>query len=132
MHPQLTASHRGTYDAVFAHPVPRSLDWRELRSMLTALGCVVHEDPSGSIHLLHNGRPLIIRRTTRRNLASVEEVMQVRPFLEQLSNALRAAPAQPVAMMSPAEPVAQQGAGTSNGTGRAGKGGPSGFGRSRN
>ena len=41
MRPQLTRFQRHTYDAVFHHPDARHLGWRNMRSILGALGDVV-------------------------------------------------------------------------------------------
>jgi hypothetical protein len=37
MKPQLSGSHRRTYDSLFRHPPARNLAWRDVRSMLGAL-----------------------------------------------------------------------------------------------
>lgn len=135
MEAQLTDSHRSTYNAIFSHPLPPHLDWRDVRSMLSALGSAVHEEAGGTLHVLYNERTLVVRRATRQNLASIEEIMQIRCFLEHFSAAVRGASerTREVEMIVADEiPGTARRSDGSSSSGRAGKGAPSGFGRSRN
>lgn len=83
METQLRGSHRTTYDAVFQHPVARNLHWRDVRSMLDALPGVALEEHNGTLKVARNGRTLVLHRPVRKNIAEVQELMDLRRFLEQ-------------------------------------------------
>lgn len=83
MKPQLTGSHRSTYEAVFQHPVARNLDWRDVRSMLAALPDVVQQEHNRTLKVTRNGHTLVLHGPIRKTLADVQELMDLRRFLEQ-------------------------------------------------
>ena len=83
MDTQLHGSHRTTYDAIFQHPISRNLAWRDVRSMLDALPGVALEEHEGALKVTRNGRMLILHRPVRKNIADVQELMDLRKFLEQ-------------------------------------------------
>jgi hypothetical protein len=131
MRSELTDAHRTTYDAIFQHPVSRNLSWRDIREMLGAIaGMAVREEHNGSLKLTRDGRDMVLYRPSRKNLADVHQLMQLRRFLEQPPSAPEHAPAE-VSRTGPREQVDADNADSQSTTGRSGKGGPSGFGRSR-
>lgn len=83
MIPELTRSHRSTYDVVFQHPVARNLYWRELCSMLGTLPGVVLQEHDGAVKVTRNGKTQVLHGQVHKNIASVQEVMDLRRFLEQ-------------------------------------------------
>ena len=87
MKPELTGSHRSTYEAVFQHPVARNLDWRDLRAMLGALPDVVQQEHNGTLKVTRNGKTLVLHGPGHKNVASVQELMNLRRFLEQTDKA---------------------------------------------
>lgn len=82
MKPQLSSSHRRIYDGIFRHPVARNLGWRDVRSMLGALAEVV-EEPNGNLKITRNGQTLVLHASLDKNVAEIEELMQIRHFLER-------------------------------------------------
>ena len=80
MKPKLKASHRRVYDAVFRHPPARNLDWRHVRAMLGALAEVV-EEPNGKVKFTRNGQTLVLHPSADKNVAEVDELMEIRHFL---------------------------------------------------
>ncbi|TFG38849.1 MAG: hypothetical protein E4H48_09930 [Syntrophobacterales bacterium] len=90
MKPHLSGSHRRTYGAIFRHPAARNLGWRDVRSMLGALGEVV-EEPNGNLKVTRNSQTLVLHPSLDKNVADIEELMEVRHFLE------RSGPAEPQA-----------------------------------
>jgi len=84
MKPQLSRSHRRTYDAIFRHPAARNLGWRDVRSMLGALAEVV-EEPNGNLKITRNGQTLVLHPSLDKNVAEIEELMEIRHFLERSS-----------------------------------------------
>ena len=82
MKSQLSGSHRRIYDGIFRHPAARNLDWRDVRSMLGALAEVV-EEPNGNLKVTRNGQSLILHPSLHKNVAEIEELMEIRHFLER-------------------------------------------------
>ena len=74
MKPQLSGSHRRTYDGIFRHPVARNLGWRDVRSMLGALAEVV-EEPNGNLKIAHNGQTLVLHPSLDKNVAEIEDLL---------------------------------------------------------
>jgi hypothetical protein len=82
MNPQLSSSHRRIYDGIFRHPAARNLGWRDVRSMLGALGEVA-EEPNGNLKITRNGQTLVLHSSLDKNVAEIEELMAIRHFLER-------------------------------------------------
>ena len=82
MESQLSGSHKRTYDSIFRHPAAHNLDWRDVRSMLGALAEVV-EEPNGNLKITRNGQRLVLRPSPDKNVAGIEDLMEIRHFLER-------------------------------------------------
>ena len=82
MKPQLSGSHRRTYDGIFLHPAARNLSWQDVRSMLGELAEVV-EEPNGNLNITRNGQMLALHPPLDKNVAEIEELMEIRHFLER-------------------------------------------------
>ena len=82
MEPQLMGSHRKTYDAIFRHPAAHNLQWRNVRSMLSAMAEIV-EEPNGNLKVTHNGQTLLLHPSRHKDVAEVEELVEIRHFLER-------------------------------------------------
>jgi hypothetical protein len=81
---QLSAAHMATYDMIFQHPISRNLEWRDLRSMLSALSDSVEEhDQNVKFH--RNGQTLVVHPPRRKDFSDVAELMNVRRFLERFA-----------------------------------------------
>ncbi len=74
--------HQSTYDAVFQHPIARNLQWREVRSMLTALADKT-EEHGENFKFIRNGQSLMVHPPQRKDFSDVQELMQIRHFLER-------------------------------------------------
>ena len=98
MNTQLSGSHRRTYDSIFRHPAARNLGWRDVRSMLGVLGEVV-EEPNGNLKITRNGQTLILRPSLDKNVAEIEELMEIRHFLERSGAVASAAKAEGVHLL---------------------------------
>jgi len=83
MMPQLTGPHRSTYEAIFQHPVARNLDWRDVRSMLGALPDVLQQEHNRTLKVTRNGHTLVLHGPIQKRVAEVQELMDLRRFLEQ-------------------------------------------------
>lgn len=82
MKSQLSGSHRRTYDGIFRHPAARNLGWRDVRSMLGALAEIV-EEPNGNLKITRNGQTLVLHASLDKNIAEIDELMEIRHFLER-------------------------------------------------
>lgn len=82
METQLTGAHRTTYDAIFQHPVSRTLKWGDVRAMLVALADTVQEQ-GDSLKITRNGKSLALRRPGRSGMGDIAELMKIRTFLAQ-------------------------------------------------
>jgi len=83
METQLQGAHQRTFDAVFQHPIARNLTWRDVCSMLDAMTDVVQEKHDDTLKVSRNGRVLVLHRPVRKNVSDVQELMDLRRFLEQ-------------------------------------------------
>src|SRR6185503_11115644 len=83
MEAQLSSSHRTIYDAVFQHPISRNLAWRDMVSMLAALDGVTQQEHNGTLKITRNGRTLVMHQPIRKHVTDVQELMNLRRFLEQ-------------------------------------------------
>jgi hypothetical protein len=80
--------HQGTYNAIFQHPIARHLTWRDVYSMLGALPDVTLEDHNETVKVSRSGRTLVMHRPLRKNMDDVQELMNLRRFLEQTEAAV--------------------------------------------
>ena len=86
-------NHQSTYDSVFQHPVARNLQWRDVKAMLTSLADST-EDHGESLKFVRNGQTLTLHPPKRKDFSDIQEVMQVRHFLERSDVAAPAAVAE--------------------------------------
>jgi len=80
--PKLTGSHRRTYKTIFQHPISHNLEWRSVYGLLEKLGQLV-EEPNGNMKATRNGHTLVLTPSATKDVASEEEVMALRHFIEQ-------------------------------------------------
>lgn len=83
----LSHAHQGTYDAILRHPAAHNLQWRDVRSMLGALGEVV-EKSDGSIRATRNGQTLLMHPDGNKDVGTPEELKELRSFLERSGGGL--------------------------------------------
>ena len=94
--PELNGRHRHTYEAVFRHPAAHNLEWHDVRSLLAALGDVT-EEPNGSLRVTRDGRHMTLRAPKHTDVATADDLMAVRRFLEPAAEAAVPPPAPPPA-----------------------------------
>jgi hypothetical protein len=82
MRTQTPGNHQGTRDAVFQHPIARNLQWRDVRSMLAALSDMT-EEQGENCKFTRNGHTLTVHPPRRKDFSDVQELMQIRHFLER-------------------------------------------------
>ena len=87
MDSKLSGPHQKTYQHVFQNPMPHNLQWREVWSMLGALGGTdAVEDGKGNLKVTRNGQTLALHRPRGKDLADKKELLDVRHFLERSGN----------------------------------------------
>jgi hypothetical protein len=87
----LTGSHLRTYNTIFQHPVSHNLEWRNVRALFKHLGEVV-EQPNGNLRVTRNGQSIVLHTPRTKDVAEVEELMELRHFLERSEKAPPEAP----------------------------------------
>ena len=82
MKPELKASEQRVYDAVFRQAPARDVDWRDLRSLLSALDVAVEEHKGNGTFAL-NGQTLVLDPPADKSRSEVEvkELTAIRDFL---------------------------------------------------
>jgi hypothetical protein len=93
MRTQLSGSHRSTYEAIYQHPVARNLHWRDVRSMLDALADLARQ-PNGNLKFTRNGQTLTLSPRREKDVADVEDLMEIRHFLDRSGAASQEATAE--------------------------------------
>jgi hypothetical protein len=83
---QTIGSHQITYDAVFQHPIARNLQWRDVRAMLASLADM-KEEQNGNLKFSKNGHAVTVHPPRRKDFSDIQELMQIRHFLEQIAEA---------------------------------------------
>jgi hypothetical protein len=86
MRTRLSSAHQSTHDAIYQHPVARNLNWREVRSMLEAVADLVAQ-PNGKLKFTRNGQTLTLHPKREKDVADVEELMEIRHFLDRSDDA---------------------------------------------
>ncbi len=79
---QMSKVHQTTYNAVFQHPIARNLQWLDVRSLLNAITDVT-EEHNGNLKFARNGEVLTLHPPQHKDVSDLEELMQIRHFLER-------------------------------------------------
>lgn len=74
-----------TYNQVFQHPITHNLEWRDLQAMFEDLGTVEHEH-NGNLKVTLNDQAVVFHSPALSDIATTEQVMQVRHMLEAHGN----------------------------------------------
>jgi hypothetical protein len=74
--------HQQTYDSIFQHPIAHHLHRRDVNAMLGALA-EVSEEPNGNMKATRNGQTLVLHATRDKNVTAMDELMQIRHFLQR-------------------------------------------------
>jgi hypothetical protein len=78
----LAGSHRRTYDTIFQHPISHNLAWRDVHALFRHLGQVEIE-PNGNLKVTRHGQTLMLHAPRTKEVASNDELMALRHFLEK-------------------------------------------------
>ncbi len=78
----LTGSHLRTYEAIFRHPAPHNLAWRDVRALLAELGQVADE-ANGHLKVTRHGHSLILHSPHTKEITERSTLTELRRFIEQ-------------------------------------------------
>jgi hypothetical protein len=90
----LNGRHRHTYEAIFRHPAAHNLEWHDVRSLLEVVAEVT-EGEKGALHVTRNGRMVVLHTPKHKDVATIEDLLAIRRFLEpsgEAENSRRVAP----------------------------------------
>lgn len=90
----LSGSHLRTYEAIFQHPAPHNLAWREVHALFRQLA-LVEEQPNGHLKVTRHGQTLVLPRPRTKEVAGTDELLALRHFLEKSATAGPAAGTEP-------------------------------------
>lgn len=77
-------AHRKTLDAIFAAPVPKTLEWRRIETLLIALGCELIEGDGSRVAFRKGAERADFHRTHPGKEAKPYQVRATREYLERL------------------------------------------------
>ena len=77
----MNSAHRKTYAATFASPIPRSLAFRNVESMLRALGCTVIEAEGSRVDFSLGAHGVTLHRPHPGKEIKPYQIRLVRDFL---------------------------------------------------
>lgn len=92
--PELHGRHQHTYEAILRHPATHDLEWHDVRSLLESLAEVT-AGANGSLNATRNGYVVTLHAPKHQGLATVEDLLAVRQFLEQSGDASMPLPVVP-------------------------------------
>jgi hypothetical protein len=80
----MNSKHRGTLVAIFTDPVPASVEWSAIESLLVAVGCEVVEGSGSRVRFVRGGAVATFHRPHPAKEAKRYQVRDAREFLIQL------------------------------------------------
>jgi hypothetical protein len=80
----MNSKQKKTLAAVFANPVPGSIQWRYIESLLVAIGCQLIEGDGSRVRFNFNGAVASFHRPHPNKEAKRYQVREAREFLTQI------------------------------------------------
>ncbi|MDR1744803.1 MAG: type II toxin-antitoxin system HicA family toxin [Planctomycetota bacterium] len=80
----MNAKHKKTLAAIFASPVPRTMAFRDIESLLRAVGCETLNKPGSSVGFAKDGKNVGFHRPHPGKEAKGYQIRAARGFLEQI------------------------------------------------
>lgn len=75
--------HRRTLEAIFAEPVRATIDWKDIETMLSALGAEISEGRGSRVRIALNGVRAVFHRPHPKKEASKGAVRSLQDFLSE-------------------------------------------------
>lgn len=79
---KLNNHHRQTLDALFAHPTRHNVQWKDVGSLLSAIGDI-EEKHDGRVAVTISGQTKVLGRPKHKDVGT-EEVIEIRQFLKEV------------------------------------------------
>jgi hypothetical protein len=76
--------HRKTLKAIFATPTNGNIEWREIESLLKAIGCEVLEETGSAVSFKKDGFKVTFHRPHPSKIALKYRVKRIQKFLDKL------------------------------------------------
>lgn len=80
----MNAKHRKTLEAIFAKQTPKTLPFRNIESLLVAVGCRVIEGDGSRVQFKIQGEEWLTHRPHPQKIAKPYQVKDVRNFLSRI------------------------------------------------
>lgn len=80
----MNAKHRKTLAAIFSSPIPRTMVFRDIESLLHAVGCEIREGPGSAVGFAFGGKDITFHRPHPGKEAKPYQVKDARDFLRQI------------------------------------------------
>ena len=80
----MNATHRKTLVAIYAEPIPVSLDWRRIEALLVTIGCRVIEGNGSRVRFEKEGNIATFHRPHPAKEAKPYQIRDVRQYLLNL------------------------------------------------
>ena len=79
----MNQKQRGTLEDIFADPVRANIAWRDIESLLEALGAYLYEGSGSRVAFILNGRQQVFHRPHPQKETRRCAVREVRAFLQE-------------------------------------------------
>lgn len=80
----MNSKHRKTLQALFADPVPRTLEWEAIESLLKAVGCETVEGSGSAVKFKHGTLIASFHRPHPQKETKRYQILDAREFLGRL------------------------------------------------
>lgn len=84
MLPSINAKHRKTLVAIYTKPPPKQLKWRDIESLLVAVGAEAVEGRGSQVKFNKEGESVSLHRPHPRKEAKFYQVKDAREFLTKI------------------------------------------------
>lgn len=78
----MNRKHQRTLEAIFAKPVQSSINWKDIETLLNALGATLEEGRGSRVRILLNEEEAVFHRPHPQKETDKGAVVSVRRFLE--------------------------------------------------
>jgi hypothetical protein len=78
----MRSKHRITLDAIFTKPIPSSIEWKDIESLLLSLGAEISEGSGSRVRIKLNNIRAVFHRPHPRKEADKGSLASMRRFLE--------------------------------------------------
>lgn len=80
----MNSKHRKTLESIFKEPVPKSVEWASIESLLVSVGCIIVEGKGSAVRFTLNGVVAYFHRPHPTKEAKSYQIRDTREFLIKL------------------------------------------------